>query len=104
MIAAKSILQSSYTREAETAADAYGAGLMNKAGGDARALAVILDKIGGATEPGMKILLNHPETRRASRQSIDWLLPRRLPLSSIRQNGRRSRKSVGPRHVAPFLA
>ena len=36
---------------------------MNKAGGDARALAVILDKIGGATEPGMKILLNHPETK-----------------------------------------
>ena len=63
MIAAKSILQSSYTREAETSADAYGAGLMNKAGGDARALAVILDKIGGATEPGMKILMNHPETR-----------------------------------------
>jgi len=63
VIAAKSILQSSYTREAETSADAYGAGLMNKAGGDARALAVILDKIGGATEPGMKILMNHPETR-----------------------------------------
>jgi len=63
VIAAKSILQSSYTREAETAADAYGAGLMNKAGGDARALAVILDKIGGATEPGMKILLDHPETK-----------------------------------------
>jgi hypothetical protein len=26
-------------------------------------LASILDKIGGATEPGMKILLNHPETK-----------------------------------------
>src|SRR6478752_5847785 len=63
VIAAKTILQSSYTREAETAADAYGAGLMNKAGGDARALAVILDKIGGATEPGMTILLDHPETK-----------------------------------------
>src|SRR4029079_7380676 len=63
VIAAKTILQSSYTREAETAADAYGAGLMNKAGGDARALAVILDKIGGDTEPGMKILLDHPETK-----------------------------------------
>jgi Zn-dependent protease with chaperone function len=62
VIAAKTVLQSSYTREAETAADAYGAGLMNKAGGDARALATILDKIGGATEPGMKILLDHPET------------------------------------------
>jgi hypothetical protein len=36
---------------------------MNKAGGDARALAVILDKTGGATEPGMKILMDHPETK-----------------------------------------
>jgi Zn-dependent protease with chaperone function len=62
VFAAKTVLQSSYTREAEAAADVYGAELMNKAGGDARALAAILDKIGGATEPGMKILLNHPET------------------------------------------
>jgi predicted Zn-dependent protease len=63
VFAAKTVLQSSYTREAEAAADAYGAELMKKAGGDARALASILDKIGGATEPGMKILLNHPETK-----------------------------------------
>jgi hypothetical protein len=35
---------------------------MNKANGNARALATMLAKIGGATEPGMKILLNHPET------------------------------------------
>jgi predicted Zn-dependent protease len=63
VFAAKSVLQSSYTREAEASADAYGADLMNKAGGDAHALAAILDRIGGATEPGMKILLNHPETK-----------------------------------------
>ena len=63
VFAAKTLLQSSYTREAERAADAYGTDLMNKVGGDARALANILDKIGGATEPGMKILLNHPETK-----------------------------------------
>ncbi|HYC17450.1 MAG TPA: M48 family metallopeptidase [Pseudolabrys sp.] len=63
VLAAKSILQSSYSREAETAADAYGADLMNKAGGDARALATMLDKIGGATEPGMKILMDHPDTK-----------------------------------------
>jgi hypothetical protein len=36
---------------------------MNKAGGDARALATMLEKIGGATEPGMKILMDHPDTR-----------------------------------------
>ncbi len=63
VIAAKTVLQSSYSRKVEAAADVYGADLMNKAGGDARALAVILGKIGGATEPGMKILLDHPETK-----------------------------------------
>jgi Zn-dependent protease with chaperone function len=63
VFAAKSVLQSSYSREAEAAADAYGAALMNKAGGDARALATMLGKIGGATEPGMQILLDHPETK-----------------------------------------
>ena len=63
VFAAKTVLQSSYSREAETEADAYGADLMNRAGGDAHALATMLDKIGGATEPGMKILLNHPETK-----------------------------------------
>lgn len=62
VIAARSILQSSYSRGVETAADAYGAQLMNKAGGDARGLGVMLEKIGGATEPGMRILLGHPET------------------------------------------
>jgi Zn-dependent protease with chaperone function len=63
VFAAKTVLQLSYSREAETQADAYGADLMNRAGGNAHALATMLDKIGGATEPGMKILLNHPETK-----------------------------------------
>ncbi|MGB6351397.1 MAG: M48 family metallopeptidase [Pseudolabrys sp.] len=63
VFAAKTVLQSSYSREAEVAADTYGTDLMNKAGGDAHALATILGKIGGATEPGMTILLNHPETK-----------------------------------------
>ena len=63
VIAARSVLQSSYSRHVEMAADDYGARLMNKAGGDARGLAVMLGKIGGATEPGMNILLDHPETK-----------------------------------------
>ena len=63
VFAAKTVLQSSYTREAESAADAYATDLLNKTGGDAHSLANILDSIGGATEPGMKILLNHPETK-----------------------------------------
>jgi Zn-dependent protease with chaperone function len=62
VLAAKSVLQSSYTREAEAAADSYGAELMVKAQGNPRALATMLGKIGGATEPGMKILLDHPDT------------------------------------------
>jgi Zn-dependent protease with chaperone function len=62
VFAAKSVLQSSYTREAEAAADRYGAELMVKAQGNPRALATMLGRIGGATEPGMKILLDHPET------------------------------------------
>lgn len=62
VVAARTVLQSSYSRGAEAAADLYGARLMEKAGGDPRALGVMLGKIGGATEPGMKILLDHPET------------------------------------------
>ncbi len=63
VLAARTVLQSSYSREVEAAADRYGAELMNKAGGNARALAIMLGKIGGATEPGMKILLDHPDTK-----------------------------------------
>lgn len=63
VLAAKTVLQLSYSRQVETAADAYAAELMNEAGGDARALGTMLDKIGGATEPGATILLDHPETR-----------------------------------------
>jgi Zn-dependent protease with chaperone function len=63
VFAAKRVLQLSYSREAEAAADAYGAELMIKANGNARALATMLAKIGGATEPGMAILLDHPETK-----------------------------------------
>jgi Zn-dependent protease with chaperone function len=62
VIAAKAVLQSSYSRNVEAAADLYGAELMAKAGGNPRALGVILGRIGGATEPGMTILLDHPQT------------------------------------------
>ena len=36
---------------------------MASANGDVRALATMLERIGGATEPGMKVLLDHPETK-----------------------------------------
>ena len=63
VIAAKTVLQSSYTREAEAMADIYGAELMVKARGNPQALATMLGKIGGANEPGMEILLDHPDTK-----------------------------------------
>ena len=74
VIAAKTVLQSSYSREVEAAADVYSVGLMQKAGGNARALAAILARIGGATEPGMKILRDHPDTR-ARVATIERLAP-----------------------------
>jgi Peptidase family M48 len=63
VLAAKTILQTSYGREVETAADAYGTALMARIGGDPRALGTILLRIAGTTHPGPKILLDHPETR-----------------------------------------
>ncbi len=63
VFAAKTILQLSYSRDVEMKADIYGLELLNKSGGDARKLGAILDRIAGAIEPGVKILLDHPETK-----------------------------------------
>lgn len=63
VIAAKTVVQSAYSREVELAADLYGVELMAKAGGDPRALAAVLDRIAGQIEPGSKILADHPQTR-----------------------------------------
>jgi predicted Zn-dependent protease len=62
VFAAKTILQTSYSRDVEAAADGYGVALMGKLGGDQRALATILSRIAGSTHPGPRILLDHPET------------------------------------------
>jgi len=58
----KTILQTSYSRSVEAAADAYSVMLMRKIGGDPRALGTILTRIAGTTHPGPKILIDHPET------------------------------------------
>jgi len=63
VVAAKALLQSAYSRDVESAADAYAIDLMQKAGADARALGSILMRISGALEPGMAMLRDHPETR-----------------------------------------
>jgi len=61
IFAAKTILQTSYSRDVEAAADGYAVALMRKAGGDARALGTILTRIAG-THPGPKLFLDHPDT------------------------------------------
>ena len=62
IFAAKTILQTSYSRDVETAADGYGVELMQKTGGDPRALGTILSRIAGTTHHGPKLLLDHPDT------------------------------------------
>jgi Zn-dependent protease with chaperone function len=62
VFAAKIILQTNYSRAAESAADEYGVALIDKIGGDPRGLARLLSQIAGTTHPGPKILLDHPET------------------------------------------
>jgi Zn-dependent protease with chaperone function len=61
VIAAKTIVQSAHSREGESAADLYGVRLMNKIGGDGRALGTILTRISGSGDSGIKILLDHPD-------------------------------------------
>lgn len=62
VVAAQTLLRTSYSREVEVAADGYGVMLMTKIGGDPRALATILSRIAGGTHPGPKVLADHPET------------------------------------------
>lgn len=63
VIAVRTVLQSSYSRETEAAADAYGARLVAKIGGDPRALGAILLRIAGTPGAFTKILLTHPEAK-----------------------------------------
>jgi Zn-dependent protease with chaperone function len=63
VIAARTVLKSSYSRHVESAADAYSVALMQQVGGDPRALGTILSRIVVDKEHGMKILADHPETK-----------------------------------------
>lgn len=63
VIAAKTVLRSSYSRQVEAAADAYSVGLMRKLGGDPRALATILARVAADKDEGIKILEDHPDTK-----------------------------------------
>jgi Zn-dependent protease with chaperone function len=63
IIAARTVLKSSYSRRVEAAADAYSIDLMQKAGGDPHALGSILARIVADKDHGIKILLDYPETK-----------------------------------------
>jgi Zn-dependent protease with chaperone function len=64
VMAVRTVLQSSYSRETEGAADLYGAALVSKIGGDPRALGAILMRIADPSlPPAGKILLDHPESK-----------------------------------------
>ena len=63
VIGARAVLQSSYSRETESAADGYGVELMRRADGDPRALGTMLTRLGGAVHPGIEILSDHPDTK-----------------------------------------
>jgi Zn-dependent protease with chaperone function len=63
VMAMRTVLQSSYSRETEAAADGYGAALLGRLGRDPRALGAILVRIAGTPGPMAKILLDHPEAQ-----------------------------------------
>jgi Zn-dependent protease with chaperone function len=63
VIAGRAVLRSSYSRRVETAADAYSVNLMRRSGGDPHALGAILARLVGDKDQGMKLLLDHPETK-----------------------------------------
>ncbi|GIK80076.1 MAG: metalloendopeptidase [Alphaproteobacteria bacterium] len=62
VVAANATLRSSYSRGAEAAADAYAVALVRRIGGDPRALAAVLGRIGGL-HPEAGLAGSHPATR-----------------------------------------
>lgn len=76
VFATRAVLRSSYSREVETRADLYGAGLMARIGGDPRALGAILLRIDGVNHPGMKFLLDHPDARERVTRINDATTPK----------------------------
>jgi Zn-dependent protease with chaperone function len=79
VIAAKTVLRSSYSRRVEAAADTYSVDLISKAGGDPHALGVILARIVSDKDQGMKILLDHPETKERI-NAIEAVAPASAPM------------------------
>jgi Zn-dependent protease with chaperone function len=63
VMASKALLQTSYSREVERRADTYAVELITKIGGNPSALGELLVRIDGSNHPGMKLLLDHPDTQ-----------------------------------------
>jgi Zn-dependent protease with chaperone function len=103
VFAAKTILQTRYTRSVEAAADAYGVALVTKAGGDPRALASLLLRIAGTSHPGPKILFDHPDTRDRV-AAIEALAPPRSPAPSPGDGSERTRPLLEPAEWAALKA
>jgi Zn-dependent protease with chaperone function len=61
VVAAKTLIESSYSRRVESSADVYGVRLMAASGGSPSALASILRRIEGERRPGMRIWVDHPQ-------------------------------------------
>jgi Zn-dependent protease with chaperone function len=64
VLAARALLNTSYSRAVESAADVYSVELISRIGGDPRALGTILQRIAGSTHSRMRILLSHPDTKK----------------------------------------
>jgi Zn-dependent protease with chaperone function len=62
VVSAQTVLQSSYSRDAEAGADAYGVALMNEVGGNAQALGALLSRIDDLHGADVAILSDHPPT------------------------------------------
>jgi Zn-dependent protease with chaperone function len=74
VIAAKTLIESSYSRSVEAAADAYGVHLVAAIGGKPTALADILARIESNHKPGMRIWVDHPQVEDRVRE-INRLAP-----------------------------
>ena len=90
VIGARAVLQSSYSRDVESAADRYGVDLMTRAGGDPRALGAVLNRIAGTTHPGVEILRDHPDTK-ARVAVINTLAPASQPARPMLEAERMAR-------------
>jgi predicted Zn-dependent protease len=75
IFASRAILRLAYSRQVEAQADAYAVALMQKVGGDPRALSMILTRIAGDKEPPVRILTNHPATKERARSIEDVTRP-----------------------------